>query len=105
MRIQITPIFGVVHSLYNNPDPERVPCHRVVDRNGKLAENYAFAWSAENRPLRHVRTELKSRKGRLGGEGWRQQKRKLIEEGVIFKDKKHADMEKCLWKKKFDSLL
>ena len=28
--------------LHKNPDPARVPCHRVVNSQGKLAKNYAF---------------------------------------------------------------
>lgn len=28
--------------LHNNPDPENVPCHRVVNCNGRLACSYAF---------------------------------------------------------------
>lgn len=28
--------------LHKNPDPNNIPCHRVVNRDGKVAENYAF---------------------------------------------------------------
>ena len=28
--------------LHNNPDPEHIPCHRVVNSQGKLARSYAF---------------------------------------------------------------
>ena len=28
--------------LHSNPDPERIPCHRVVNSKGQVAENYAF---------------------------------------------------------------
>ena len=28
--------------LHNNPDPENIPCHRVVNAKGKVAEHYAF---------------------------------------------------------------
>ena len=28
--------------LHQNPDPEKIPCHRVVNSQGKLAENFAF---------------------------------------------------------------
>lgn len=93
---QITPrLVGM--ALHKNPDPKNIPCHRVVNRNGKLAENYAFAWSSENRPMRRVRIEPRSRKGRLGGEGWKEQKRKLLAEGVKFKDKLHVDLKKSFW--------
>jgi methylated-DNA-protein-cysteine methyltransferase-like protein len=95
LQKKISPRY-VGYILHNNPDPEKILCHRVVDRNGRLAENYAFAWSADNHPLRRVRIELKSRKGRLGGEGWKEQRKKLIEEGVKFKDEMHVDLGKSL---------
>lgn len=53
--------------LHNNPDPVNIPCHRVVDRNGKLAQNYAFG-------------------------GWRKQRELLLKEGVKFKDQWHVDL-------------
>jgi methylated-DNA-protein-cysteine methyltransferase-like protein len=84
-------------ALHKNPDPKNIPCHRVVDRNGRLAESYAFAWSADNRPVRRVRIEPKSRKERFGGGGWREQKRKLLEEDVRFRDEMHVDLDKFLW--------
>lgn len=28
--------------LHENPDPENVPCHRVVNAKGEVARNYAF---------------------------------------------------------------
>ena len=28
--------------LHNNPDPAHIPCHRVVDAKGEVAENFAF---------------------------------------------------------------
>ena len=61
----------VGNALHQNPDAKTIPCHRVVDRNGRLAENYAFG-------------------------GWREQKRKLLKEGVKFKDKDHVDLKKFL---------
>ena len=54
-------------------DSSEVPCHRVVDRNGRLAPNFAF-------------------------DGWREQRRRLEAEGVKFRDETHVDMEKCLYK-------
>ena len=57
---KITPRY-VGYLLHNNPDPVNIPCHRVVDRNGKLAENFAF--------------------GR-----WRGQRKLLLKEGVKFRD-------------------
>lgn len=59
----------VGYALHHNPDPENIPCHRVVDRNGKLAENFAFG-------------------------GWKYQKELLLAEGVRFKDTMHVDFVK-----------
>lgn len=28
--------------LHNNPDPAHIPCHRVVNAKGEVAENYTF---------------------------------------------------------------
>ncbi len=57
--------------LHKNKDP-KVPCHRVVDRNGRLAPNFAF-------------------------DGAREQRRRLEVEGVKFVDSMHVDLEKYLW--------
>lgn len=69
-------------ALHANTD-RAWPCHRVVDRNGRVAENYAFP-----------------SKGRSasGCGGWKKQKKKLEKEEVGFKDKLHVDLEKYLWK-------
>ncbi|MCR4692844.1 MAG: MGMT family protein [Firmicutes bacterium] len=32
----------VGYALHNNPEPTSIPCHRVVNREGKVAEVYAF---------------------------------------------------------------
>ena len=61
-------------ALHGNTDPT-IPCHRVVNRDGMVATNYAF-------------------------EGWEEQKRRLVEEGVTFKDEKHVDLQKHLWQPK-----
>ena len=60
-------------ALHVNSNPN-VPCHRVVNKDGKVADSYAF-------------------------EGWREQKRKLMEEGVCFIDEKHVDLKVYHWKK------
>jgi methylated-DNA-protein-cysteine methyltransferase-like protein len=49
-----------------------VPCHRVVNKEGKLADNFAF-------------------------DGWEEQRKRLIDEGVVFIDEKHVDLEKSGW--------
>ena len=46
-------------ALHANTDPKNIPCHRVVNKFGKMAESYAF-----------------------GGKD--KQKLKLLNEGVIF---------------------
>lgn len=46
----------VGHALHANKDPQ-TPCHRVVNKEGKLAKNFAF-------------------------DGWEEQKRRLEAEGV-----------------------
>lgn len=48
------------------------PCHRVVDRNGRLAPNFAF-------------------------DGATEQKRRLESEGVTFLDDMHVDLKKHIW--------
>ena len=58
-------------ALHGNKDPQ-VPCHRVVNKEGSVALNYAF-------------------------EGWQEQKRKLLAEGVSFIDEKHVDLKKHLY--------
>ncbi len=66
-------------ALHRNPDPETIPCHRVVDRNGKLAENFAFS----------------SRGRRASGPGgWKEQKRRLLKEGVKFKKNGRVDLDR-----------
>lgn len=59
-------------ALHGNKDPE-TPCHRVVTKDGRVAPNYAFG-------------------------SWKEQKAKLISEGVAFKDEMHVNLDKYLWK-------
>jgi len=33
--------------LHLNPDPQHIPCHRVVNYRGKLADNFAFGGEIE----------------------------------------------------------
>ena len=33
---------AVGNALHNNPDPANIPCHRVVNARGELAERFAF---------------------------------------------------------------
>lgn len=64
---------AVGNALHHNPDPKTIPCHRVVNREGRLALNFA-------------------------DKGWQEQKRRLLKEGVEFKDRQQVDLEKCLLK-------
>ncbi len=58
-------------ALHSNKDPN-VPCHRVVNKEGKLAENFAF-------------------------NGWKEQRLRLLDEGVTFAETKKVDLSKSLW--------
>ena len=60
---------AVGNILHDNPDPSRYPCHRVVNSRGRLAESYAFGGAAA-------------------------QRRKLENEGIVFKDKDSIDLDK-----------
>ena len=57
--------------LHQNNDPN-VPCHRVVNREGRIAPNFAFG-------------------------GLSEQKKMLEGENVKFKDKTHVDIENYQW--------
>ena len=59
----------VGYALHNNPDPSTIPCHRVVNREGKVAEIYAFGGGAVQRQL-------------------------LEEEGIIFEPNGRIDLKK-----------
>ncbi len=63
---------AVGYALHQNPDPAHIPCHRVVNRQGQLAEAFVF-----------------------GGAG--EQKERLLREGVSFIDDTHVDLKTCLW--------
>lgn len=57
--------------LHQNQDPERFPCHRVVNFRGQIASNYAFG----------------------GGVA---QRARLEKEGIIFENGK-IDLQKFQW--------
>lgn len=40
---------AVGYALHSNPDPMSIPCHRVVNRHGRLAAAYAFGGIDEQR--------------------------------------------------------
>ena len=60
----------VGYALHSNPEPVVIPCHRVVNKEGKLAKAFAF-----------------------GGENV--QRNLLINEGVVFLDDDTVDLQKC----------
>lgn len=45
----------VGYALHANPDPEHIPCHRVVNREGAVSE--AFAFGGGNRQVELLRAE------------------------------------------------
>ena len=53
--------------LHNNPDPEHIPCHRVVNAKGQLSRAYAFG-------------------------GLEAQRRLLASEGVVFKNDQAVEL-------------
>lgn len=63
----------VGYALHNNPAPGVIPCHRVVNREGKVAESFAFGGSDIQRKM-------------------------LEDEGIVFGTDGHIDLEKYLWK-------
>lgn len=62
------------------------PCHRVVDRNGRLATNFAGPQAPGAQAI-----------GRRAFDGAKEQRRRLEVEGITFKDKTHVNLEKHLW--------
>ncbi len=56
-------------AIYGNEDPH-VPCHRVVNKEGYLAKKFSLG-------------------------GWREQKKRLEPEGVIFVEEDRVDLEQC----------
>lgn len=48
-------------AIHRNKDITKVPCHRIIKSDGKLALGYAFG-------------------------GWKKQKEKLEEEGIVFNE-------------------
>lgn len=59
-------------ALRRNPVPGTMPCHRVVFADGRICEGYVF-----------------------GGPGM--QRALLQDEGVVFVDEMHVDLDTCHW--------
>ena len=62
----------VGYALHNNPAPGVIPCHRVVNREGKVAEAFAFGGGNVQRQL-------------------------LEKEGIIFETDGSIDLKKYGW--------
>ena len=45
----------VGYALHNNPDQSRIPCHRVVNREGRVSS--AFVFGGENEQVRLLENE------------------------------------------------
>ena len=60
-------------ALHQNKEGSGVPCHRVVNREGRLAPNFAF-------------------------DGAQEQYRRLKIEGIRFSDEMHVNLSQSLWK-------
>ena len=58
---------AVGNILHKNPDPEHIPCHRVVNSKGQLSQSYAFGGIEAQRHL-------------------------LVSEGVVFKNDQVVDL-------------
>lgn len=59
----------VGYALHNNPDPSTIPCHRVVNREGRVATAFAFGGGETQREL-------------------------LEKEGVVFEPDGYIDLDK-----------
>ncbi|MBR4123232.1 MAG: methylated-DNA--[Clostridia bacterium] len=62
----------VGYALHVNPSPFIIPCHRVVNREGRIAESFAFGGGDAQRVL-------------------------LEKEGIVFEADGHIDLKKYLW--------
>ena len=62
----------VGYALHVNPEPGVIPCHRVVNRSGRLSSAFAFGGDNQQRIL-------------------------LEEEGVAFLEDGRVDMKKHMW--------
>lgn len=59
-------------AIFGNTDP-KIPCHRVVMKNGLLAKNYSLG-------------------------GWQEQRKRLLKEGIKFTNKSQVDLGKYFWR-------
>ncbi len=71
----------VGYALHVNPDPEHIPCHRVVNRLGEVSK--AFAFGGENRQIALLEQEgvsFTDGKVDLQKYGWKQMTLEMMEE-------------------------
>ena len=52
-------------ALHVNPDPEHIPCHRVVNRYGEVAKAFAFGGGNRQRELLESEGIIFDKKGRV----------------------------------------
>ena len=52
----------VGNALHKNPDPDHIPCFRVVNSKGRLATNFAFGEGVQERLLREDGVEVRDGK-------------------------------------------
>jgi methylated-DNA-protein-cysteine methyltransferase related protein len=64
-KIGIKDVRTIGWALHKNPDQANIPCHRVVTKDGKLSDNFAFG-------------------------GYKAQKKLLENEGVVFVSEKYV---------------
>lgn len=65
---------AVGNALHKNPDPENIPCFRVVNAKGELAGEFAFGGAgAQTRLLEAEGVEVKDGRVDLQKYGWRKQ--------------------------------
>lgn len=61
---------AVGNALHRNPDPDNIPCFRVVNSQGKLSGNFAFGEGVQERLLREDGVEVKNGKVDLSKYGF-----------------------------------
>ena len=62
---------AVGNALHNNPDPENIPCFRVVNSKGELPANFAFGEGTQEKLLREDGIEVENGKVDLDKYLWR----------------------------------
>lgn len=61
----------VGYALHSNPDPENIPCHRVVFADGRLSSAFAFGgMSAQEELLRREGVEVEGGRVNILKYGW-----------------------------------